>query len=114
MEIKYNIGERVRATVDCDHDSTSYYKGAVGTIVDKNPTPIVDWDNNVRITGITYKDYQNCRAINQDKLELIKPEPIDVVAWVRPQCDNNIVNSAVRVLAKVGTYILNVVKKVVK
>lgn len=114
MEIKYNTGDRVRATVDCDHDATGYYKGAVGTVTERCTAPAVSWDNSAVVRGVSYKGYKNCRAILQDKLELIKPEPIGVVAWVRPQCDNNIVNSAVRVLAKVSTYILNVVKKVVK
>lgn len=60
---RYEIGDRVRALVDCPEKFTKVKKGDTGTIMDAIDTvPYIEWDNN----GLW--------AMKQDEVELIKED----------------------------------------
>lgn len=63
-------------------------------------------------------DYYVDKRVGSNPTALLGKYQVEVVPeyinWVRPKADNNIVNSAVRILAKVYTHVSNVAVKVLK
>ena len=99
MEIKFKAGDRVQVIdLDSNDIARGLCMGDLGTVYD------CDCDV-VRIQFDT---------IGRRTMLLEEVAHVPTVVYVRPKADNNIVNNAVRVLAKVYTYVSNVTVKVFK
>ena len=108
---KFKLGDRIVATFDRQCGGTGYLVGDAGTITRiKGDFLKVAWDIRRPLqneAGEFYIADDRCKLTAQSEVW-----SVGVVTWVRPKADNNIINSAVRVLAKVGTTISNVAVKV--
>lgn len=114
MELKdVKVGQRVRINRISGRGSmtsfSAHHQGYIGDVIAIDKT---DDDLNIELKLVHHLNPVPCTVAfgNHKDMELYE-EP---VKWVRPKADNNIVNNAVRVLAKVYTYVSNAVVKAFK